>query len=205
MKFQELVFGGIVALLCCTGNNAAAQKIYPTEQQIEAAVSAAPENLRAGATVIGYNADTTLSVLREGNDSSKLICLADDPKKSNFHVSCYHEDLEPFMKRGRELRAEGMSSQEVDLFRRNEIKTGELPMPERPMALYSLTGGEEAFNYEEGTVNEASPLYVVYIPYATKASTGLAGKPVSPGAPWLMEPGTPWAHIMVMTERKIEQ
>src|SRR5699024_5315456 len=116
MKFQALIFGGIAALLCSIYNNATAQKIYPTEQQIVAAVSAAPESLRAGATVIGYNADTTLSVLREGSDSNKLICLADDPGKSNFHVSCYHKDLEPFMKRGRELRAEGMSTQEVDLF-----------------------------------------------------------------------------------------
>src|SRR5699024_4743572 len=157
---------------------------------------AAPESLRAGATVVGYNADTTLSVLREGRDSNKLICLALDPGERNSHVSCYHKDLEPFMRRGREPRAEGRSTQESALFRRHETHTRARPMPEKPMAVYALTGGEEAFNYEEGTVNEASPLYVVYIPYATKASTGLAGKPISPGAPWLMEPGTPWAHIM---------
>ena len=180
-----------------------AQKIHSAEQQIAAAVSAAPDTMRAGARVMGYDADTTLTTLREG--SNKLICLADDPRKSNFHVSCYHKDLEPFMNRGRELRAEGMSTKEVDLFRRNEIKMGKITIPEKPMALYSLTGGEDAFDYEKGVVKEASPLYVVYIPYATEESTGLPSKPVTPGAPWLMEPGTPWAHIMVMTGRKIEQ
>ena len=195
-----LVFAGMIVFLT---DGAIGQTIRPTDQQITAAVSAAPESLRAEATVKGYNADTTFATLREG--SNNLICLADDPRKPNFHVSCYHKDLEPFMQRGRELKAQGMSRQEVDLFRRNEIRADELELPKKPMALYSLRGKKDAFDYERGVVNEATPLYVIYIPYATEASTGLPTEPPSPGAPWLMEPGTPWAHIMVMTRRTIEQ
>jgi len=47
------------------------------------------------------------------------------------------------------------------------------------------------------------PLYVIYIPYATVESTGLATSPVSEGAPWLMDAGKPWAHIMVGTGRQL--
>lgn len=194
---------GLLVLLSFITTFAKAQEIRPADQQIVAAVSPAPEKMQPHAKVLGYDADTTLITLREG--SNALVCLADDPRKKNFHVSCYHKDLEPFMKRGRELKAEGMSTREVDLIRRNEIKAGELALPKKPMALYSLTGGKGAFDYKKGVVKEASPLYVVYIPYATEESSGLASKPVSPGAPWIMEPGTPWAHIMVMTGRKIEQ
>lgn len=173
------------------------------EEQITAAVSAAPEEFRAEATVMGYKADTTLTTLREG--SNALVCIADDPAKSNFHVVCYHKDLEPFMKRGRALKAKGMSRKEIDLIRRSEIKSGKLPMPEKPMALYVLDGKEGAFDYEKGVIDEGSPRYVIYVPYATEASTGLSRKPASKGAPWIMEPGTPWAHIMVITGRTIKQ
>ena len=43
---------------------------------------------------------------------------------------------------------------------------------------------------------EVKPLYVIYMPYATSASTGIPTKP-APGAPWLMLPGTPKAHVML--------
>ena len=150
---------------------------------------------------MGYNAEGELITLREG--SNQLICIADDPGQSNFHVSCYHKDLEPFMKRGRELKAKGMSRKKVDSLRREEIKAGEITMPRKPMALYSLTGSADAFNYSTGQVVNASPLYVIYVPFETEQSTGLPSKPKSKGAPWIMEPGTPWAHIMIMTGRDI--
>jgi len=38
---------------------------------------------------------------------------------------------------------------------------------------------------------------VVYIPWATAASTGLPIKPEAPGMPWIMDPGTHRAHIMI--------
>lgn len=179
------------------------QTLPDSRQQISAAVSPAPGSMQAGAMVLGYNADTTLSTLREGTNN--LICIADDPRDSQFHVACYHKDLDPFMERGRALKAKGMSRKEVDLIRRSEINSGQLPMPEKPMALYSLSGPADAFNYDDATAEEVSPTYVVYIPFATEASTGLATKPASKGAPWIMEPGTPWAHIMVTTGETIDK
>ena len=48
-----------------------------------------------------------------------------------------------------------------------------------------------------GIVSGAEPLYVIYVPYATPESIGLSTVPVG-GQPWLMFPGLPWAHIMIM-------
>lgn len=175
--------------------------IPTTEQQIRAAVSPAPEAMRDDASVLGYRPDGELELLRDG--TNELICLADDPSDTRFHTSCYHEDLEPFMARGRELKAQGYSSGEIREMRRREIEDGTLPMPEKPMSLYSLTGGSDAWDYQANELRSARPLYVVYVPYATVETTGLSTSPASEGAPWLMDPGKPWAHIMIGTGREL--
>lgn len=196
---KPVILSGILLFSLFTSGYS--QEYRSPEKQVSAAISAAPESMRAAAAVKGYNKKGDLVVLREGSNS--LICIADNPELSNFHVSCYHKDLEPFMARGRELRKQGFSRKKVDSLRREEIEAGTLKMPRKPMALYSLNGSGDAFNYNTGVLQNAQPLYVIYIPYATKASTGLSEKPASKGAPWIMEPGTPWTHIMVMTGRDL--
>jgi len=163
--------------------------------QIAAAVSPAPADLRDGASVLGYSGDGQLVSLRQGDGD--LVCLADDPKDERFHVACYFKQLEPFMARGRELRAQGKQRDEVVATREAEIQQGKLAMPAQPAALYSYTGPPGSFDPETGEVTGANHVYVVYIPYATAASTGLSATPAS-GAPWLMAAGKPWAHIMLV-------
>lgn len=175
--------------------------IPTSDQQITAAVAAAPQAMRDSAAVLGYDSTGEIITLREG--TNELTCLADNPGDERFHVACYHNDLEPFMKRGRELSSNGHTSTEVREIRQQEIEDGTLSMPEKPMSLYSLTGDSDAWDYQTGTLQSARPLYVVYVPYATIESTGIAPSPVSEGAPWLMDPGKPWAHIMVGTGRTL--
>lgn len=192
----------LLATLCLTATAIHAQSNVPTtDQQIAAAISPAPQPMQNEAMVLGYSDQMELVTLREG--SNELTCLADYPGDDRFHVACYHNDLEPFMKRGRELKTEGHSTAEVREIRQKEIEEGSLAMPEKPMSLYSLTGSADAWDYETGTLQSARPLYVVYVPYATVESTGIAPSPVSEGAPWLMDPGKPWAHIMVGTGRTL--
>jgi hypothetical protein len=163
----------------------------PASQQISAALLAMPPSLRADATVLGYGADGKLVPIREGK--GKMICLANDPKGEEFHVSCYHNSMEPFMARGRALRASGVTGEQVDSVRFLEVREGKLLMPRSPAVLYQLFGG--VYDPVKKEVNGAKALYVVYIPFATGASTGLSEKP-SGTLPWIMFPGTPKAHIM---------
>lgn len=168
-------------------------QVPPADEQINAALSAAPDELRQDATVLGYEeADAPLVSLRARDGS--MICLADDPSDDRFHVSCYHRSLEPFMERGRVLRRDGHSGDEVDQIRRKEIEDGTLAMPDQAAALYSLTGPAD-FDVSVDDTSELRPLHVVYVPGATLESTGLPGNAPA-GTPWLMAPGTPWAHIM---------
>ena len=69
--------------------------------QIKTAVMAAPSDNQANAKVYGYAPDGSFTVLRNGTND--FVCLADDPKKEDIGVSCYHADLDPFMERGRIL------------------------------------------------------------------------------------------------------
>lgn len=189
-----------IVLLACvlagppTAATVHAQSSPSSDQQIAAATLAAPEEMRAGARVLGYSPDGELIPLREG--TNELICLADDPADSRFHVACYMESLEPFMARGRELRAQGMSGDDVNRVRGEEANAGTLEMPEGSAALYSLSGGPEGYDAETNTLgDDVRPLYVVYMPWATTESTGLSSQPKT-GAPWLMNAGLPWAHVM---------
>lgn len=146
--------------------------------------------------MLGYQTgNPRLTTLRATNGA--FICLATDPKASRFHVACYHRSLEPFMARGRALRAEGVTGDKVDTVRFAEVKSGKLAMPKEPAALYSLTGPAGSFDPATGSVKGARPLFVIYIPGSTAASTGLSAKPQE-GSPWIMFPGTPKAHIMLV-------
>jgi hypothetical protein len=171
-------------------------QVLPPAKQIQAAIAAAPAEMRNGAGVWGYNESKKLVKLRE--EKNDMICLASNPDGKQFHVACYHKLLEPFMARGRELRAQGVKDDQVDTVRFKEITSGKLVMPRTPSALYTLTGPPNSFDAATGAVTGAKWLYVVYIPGATEKSTGITEKP-APGVPWIMYPGTPKAHIMFFT------
>ena len=164
--------------------------------QIAAAVLAAPEERRAGATVLGYDARGALVTLRQG--SNDLVCIADDPKANGFSVACYHKDLEPFMARGRDLAAQGLAGQARNDVRWKEIESGTLRMPREPRTLYVLTGN--GFDAAKQQVIDPFLRWVIYVPFATAESTGLPTRPVENG-PWLMNPGTAGAHIMITPAR----
>ena len=165
--------------------------------QIAGAVMAAPADQRAGATVIGFDAQGKHTTLRAGTGT--LVCLADDPKRDGFSVACYHKDLEPFMARGRELAAAGNKGRgPADDVRYKEAQAGTLKMPKDPALLTIVEG--TAFDAAAGTVANMYTRWVIYTPGATAESTGLPTTP-APGAPWLMFPGTPGAHIMISPAR----
>ena len=162
-------------------------------QQIASAVLALPVQFRADARVLGYKPGSKeLVSLRDTKGS--FTCLSTQPDEP-LHLACYHSSLEPFMARGRQLRASGTKDAMVDTARFAEVMSGKLAMPKQPAALYQLFGG--TYDAATNTVAGARPLFVIYISGATSATTGLPDKPAEAGAPWIMFPGTPKAHIML--------
>ncbi len=173
-----------------------AKATFPSsEMQIKMALLAAPKEKQDSCTVYGYTQDKQLTVLRQG--TNELICLADNPAEPGFSAACYFSELEPFMKRGRELRKEGMKGEALLDEREKEVKAGTLKMPKDPATLYVFSAQDEDVDDGTGEVKNGSLRYVIYIPFATAASTGLPEKPSAKGMPWIMNPGTSRAHIMI--------
>lgn len=185
----------IAAVAASQSLSAQAPVIPPATEQIAAAILPLPNDLRAGAKVLGYKTGTKLELLRDGKNG--MTCLALYVHRRDFHVACYHDGLEPFMARGRELREQGVTGDQVDTARFAEIKSGKLKMPPHG-SLYSLTGPKTAWDAAAGKVTGARPLTVLYMPFATPESTGLSAAPTTTGTPWLMLPGTAKAHVMMV-------
>jgi len=171
------------------------------EAQIAAAVLAAPPSFREAARVRGYASDGNLVLIRAGDNG--MTCLADDPSDDRFQVACYQNGLEDYMARGRALRAEGITGSESLAARHEEIDAGTLSLPDAPVCVYTLGGPVDAYDAGAGEIDEARSrrVYALYTPYATGAELGLSETPLEPGAPWIMRPGTPSSHIMVVPPR----
>ena len=170
-------------------------KVLSREVQIKTATLPASEGQKEGTMVYGYNKDGEFVLLREGTNN--LVCIADNPFREGISVSCYSKRLEPFMARGRELNAQGKTQDERNEIRGREIESGKLPMPKEPSMLYVFFGSEDDYDKTTGALPNGKFRYVIYTPFATTESTGLPDKPHAPGMPWLMDPGTHRAHIMV--------
>lgn len=192
-QFQLLGF--LLMGSCIAAQNTAEMVIPSIAVQITTATLPAPENDKLGAMVYGYDSSGNFMVLREGTNN--LVCLADDPMKEGISVSCYVKSLEPFMQRGRELTAEGKNTKEKREIRGEEVAQGKLVMPKEPSMTYIYYGSEEEYNSETGELQNGVFRYVIYTPFATPETTGLPVKPHTKGMPWLMDPGTFRAHIMI--------
>ncbi|WP_299553218.1 hypothetical protein [Seonamhaeicola sp.] len=186
MRFKLFIVAVTISLYSVSQN-----KIPEKAWQIHTAVLGLEAPFREGAKVYGYDAEGHFVVLREG--TNQYICLADDPNKDGFQVAAYHKDLDPFMARGRELKMQGKNFKEIFDIREEEVKSGRLKIPYNTTLI--VLRGE--VNQETHEIEKQRVRYVVYIPYATAETTGLPEKPLTKGHPWIMNPGTHRAHIMI--------
>ncbi len=191
-KLYTIVF----ALLISTVSLAQKNK----EDQIKMAVQAAPTEARDGAHVYGFDDDGKLITLREGTNN--FIVRSDDPNKEGFEIVCYPKDVEPYMARGRELKAAGKNFGERHQIREEEMISGKLTPPKYGSTLQIYYGKEAKYNTETGLVEGGSFRYVIYTPLATALTTGLPEKPNGGGHPWVMFPGLYRAHIMITPPSK---
>lgn len=171
------------------------KEINTDEALLATALMAAPVESRANCSVIGYNMAGEFVTFKAGDND--FICLTDDPKIAGFSAACYHKSLEPFMARGRALRSQGKTGKEIFDIREAEVKSGELEMGKDGSTLHIYYGGKSLYNPETSEVAGAQYRYVVYLPWATSKSTGLPENPIAPNHPWIMNPGTHKAHIMI--------
>jgi hypothetical protein len=100
------------------------------------------------------------------------------------------------MARGRALKAEGKSMQEIFDIREAEMKSGQLKIA-TGATLHIYYGPNTVYDANTSEVEGAKHRYVIYMPWATSESTGLPETPLALNHPWIMNPGTHRAHIMI--------
>ena len=187
-----------MALVVVAPSAVEGQRPADADRQIAEAVQAGPAASRDGATVHGWTPSGASVMLRRGTND--LVCISDNPTLEGWSTACYPTSIEPYMVRGRELSASGVTdSQERLRIRWAEADAGTLPMPEDPATVFILAG--DGFDAGTGQVINPFLRWAIYTPWATPETTGLSPQPGGPGAPWLMFPGTPGAHIMVTPPR----
>ena len=165
------IAAALLALPCAV----AAQSV---DEQIAEALLAAPEPLRAGATVIVRAADGAPTVVRRG--TNELVCEPDGPGRG-FGVECYHTSFQDVMDWMSRRMAEGARSFA-------ELFVGGGPDAE-------VTPGAMQYALVGPTREEAELHISINLPHATGASTGLPTEQQLEG-PWLMWAGTSAAHVM---------
>lgn len=154
--------------------------------QIAQAVSAAPEALRAGATVVNYDAKGDPVVLRQGNNG--IVCTPNQPGGTSYSVSCYGQALRAQRDLQAKDKAEGKDPKATAADVQAAMESGKLQKPPMGTAMYSLSGKTQA---------SARGMWVVLVPGMTAEATGLPTQPTANGTPWLMRAGTPAAHIHI--------
>ena len=179
----RFVVAAAMAVLAAPAS-ASAQELS-VEAQVAEAVSPLPDSLRAGATVVSYDARGNPQVLRAGTNS--VICQPDVAAVPGFFVRCYHKVLAQQHNMEAKLFAEGKQPPDVQAAVQAAIKAGTLTA--------APTGTMEYVRRGE-TREKSIVLWVMMMPNATGESTGLSTAE-SETAPWLMFAGTPGAHIMM--------
>lgn len=156
---------------------------------VEQAVLPLPDELKAGAAVIRYNAAGEREVLREG--TNMMECQPLNPV-SGF-IRCYHESVGPEFDLQAKLTAQGRSAEEIRAAIDAAVAAGEIAP--RPYAAldYRVYPEDDRIRY----------LWLMRVPGATPEELGwptqrqrdsaLAGE----GLPWMMRVGTPRAHLMI--------
>lgn len=162
---------------------------------IAEAVSPLPEDLRAGATVVTYDAKTgERKVVRQGTNA--LECQPKDP--SDGFIRCYNKALGPRHDLEARLKAQKKSDAEIQEAVAAALKAGTIKGPSMGMMSYRLSNDK----------NRIQRLWVVSVPGATPESIGVStvsqrdNALKGAGLPWLMLPGTPNAHIMIPINEK---
>ncbi len=182
-------------LIVAVSSSACAQE-PPDPKLVGEALSAAPEAFRDAATIYAFNDAGVLETIREGDGS--FFCAADNPTREGFEATCWQAALDAYVRRGHQLKSEGVDGRETVAMREAEIDAGTLDWFDGEATMYLRYGENAHWDAELGEVVNSKLRYVVYTPYATSESTGLPLEPMTPGGPWIMNPGSFRAHIMLL-------
>ena len=176
----------------------------PREQQIELALSAAPAEVSSKATVYilgpkGYE------ISRKGTNGFSCLIMRsfDEAKQTTSAPACFDAEgsrtiLLVYLRR-EELRAKGESEAEITKDVAEGFRNGRFKIP-GPGFLYMMSNDNYVYDSQSKRSVFAPPHLMFYAPYETAKDIGYGS--ISPTmVPYLTDPGTPEALIVVSAEK----
>lgn len=183
---RRLFTAATVAAVSLFAVTAMAQTVDP---RVAEALKPLPEDLKAGATVVAYDAASgARQVLRQG--TNQIEC---QPKAEDGFVRCYNKILAPREDLEAKLHAQKKSDADITAAVAEGQKAGTIPKPQF---------GTMSYRYSDDP-KRIKLLWVMSVPNATPESLGVSTTSQrdaalkGAGQPWMMLPGTPGAHIMI--------
>lgn len=152
----------------------------------DAALAAAPANLRDGAMVIKWKADGSYDTLRPG--TNRLVCYdqSGEPSEQPFSSQCTSVGNLDRVKQNKVYEAKEADRAKREAALAELEKAGTRVKPEFGSVFYTLSGKDQASARRHVTIS---------VPGATTATLGLPDNGKQGGA-WIMGAGTSGAHIM---------
>ncbi len=153
---------------------------------LEAALAAAPANLKDGAMVIKWKADGTYDTLRPGTNT--LVCYdqSGEPSEQPFSSQCTQVGTLDRVKQNKQYEAKEADRAKREAALAELEKAGTRVKPVFGSVFYTVSGKDQASARRHVTIS---------VPGATTASLGLPDNGKAGGA-WIMGAGTTGAHIM---------
>jgi hypothetical protein len=155
------------------------------DELIDRALSAAPRNMREGATVIKFKSDGSYDTLKKG--TNRLVCYdrSGEPGRQPFAVQCSSVGNLDRIAQNRKFEAIQDKTARQKAIDEAEAN-GSRVKPEFGSVWYDMNGPDK---------DHARIHVTIAVPGATAQSMGLPDGPGKGGA-WIMNPGTSTAHIM---------
>ena len=152
----------------------------------DAALAAAPANMRDGAMVIKWKADGTYDTLRPG--TNRLVCYdqSGEPSEQPFSSQCTSVGNLDRVKQNKQYEAKEADRAKREAALAELEKAGTRVKPEFGSVFYTVSGKDQASARRHVTIS---------VPGATTATLGLPDNGKMGGA-WIMGAGTSGAHIM---------
>jgi hypothetical protein len=194
-RLVGFTLGFTLGIVLCTAGGLRTAGAQAADPRINEALQPLPEDLRAGATVVAYDAKTgERKVLRQG--TNVIECQPKNPVDG--FTRCYNKALGPRRDLEAKLRAQGKSDDDISKAVAEATKAGTIKAPSFGMMSYRLSS-------DDGRIKR---LWVMSVPNATPESIGVStvsqrdAALKGQGLPWLMLPGTPGAHVMIPINEK---
>lgn len=207
-----LVSGGITPVVRA---QSPAVELLPREQEIELAVSAAPEHLRKEATVYVFGRGG-YEKARTGQNNFTCLVNRDGAQSGDrtLRPTCWDPEggktIVPVMLRVGELLAQGKTAAEIKRDIDSGFTEGRFHSPRRTGIAYMLSGDVRQFDVKTGKIVSQAfpPHYMIYAPGVTNADIGMTkeGYQINPSLPGVYSGysgGSRTAYIIVLaTEHK---